>query len=1078
MTNNIINHKKYKEVLKQLVSLNNNGIQMITDKVSSCTLLGCSKVEYFEAFKKDADKTAEYIVNSQGIINSIKNGYITELELFAKDFFGDSWNEDKACVTLCGVELYPLNGFTFTKAEIRKEILQALYDIDSKKLTSTLTALKKLEEQDSEVKKAILSPTHKFANDLIDKLKVMDVKFQEYTKTLSVEDNNILNATFKRGGIDVVIESSSYITSNEIKQTSPKHSSFELLEVSKFLKDSKYFDDCEIDQDGDVKKALKFMQQVERLNMNFDTKMTFKFRKLGNYKANGMYIKALNMICEDIRETSAMLHEIGHLIHLTHFNDSAWLNNLIARLDARIDLSNVPEHMQDWAMKKSAYFHEDTEIVARACELSAMIRHEQGKLITGSDEFTLFKDRATYEEREGIYFNFKSFDKELLADMDTLFDLFYNTSPDEVGKISDLDNFVKQSTEYKVKSKETDIRDIIRQEANKAERDQRKLYSLVTNENIDYIYENANCSIHELSNTIFANIRYIGGHNARMMANEWALALEDKALVIDYIFTKLQGTMTQKEYVIYLQKIKNTGVWSKIERLLNLSGFNTKFVLALRKEFKEMETPGMESYKELLSVMRAGPISLCSFDMLQDYEFVELLIGMDPYCITSIDETRVLDIDQLFTYQMIAYKEQKKNFGFGTHKALADNYEIGEFLVNNDIADITYVGKDLKNNSKFMDFAISKGVQMFNLGTRLQDSFEFMSKYIKKDPTIASYLSPRLQEDERILSLYDNVEKEMDELKGANTAVRKRIAKKTKEVKTLEFLAKDKNMEVRSEVAKRDICPVYILEKLSKLKDVWIKKAVAENSNTPSDILHTIIRESDDHMVLQGAAKNPNLTFQKLLQLAQMSNRCIGEEVLLNESVQDFSFGIKKTREIVKECFKDNAEHFYYVINQTARGDLSFKLLNDIYHNAEDYFYEGGWGTPFKEMTEKQMKHRFPDNNITPLVLEDIKITPKVVEVEESDKEAIDFEELIQEGKIEDFEDTRNGNILKVLKIEKRLSRDNWKAFVKYLKDNSIGYYSKFTGGYVMTNIEKAASVATVTYCTEVLEVFAKGTLL
>ena len=64
------------------------------------------------------------------------------------------------------------------------------------------------------------------------------------------------------------------------------------------------------------------------------------------------------------------------------------------------------------------------------------------------------------------------------------------------------------------------------------------------------------------------------------------------------------------------------------------------------------------------------------------------------------------------------------------------------------------------------------------------------------------------------------------------------------------------------------------------------------------------------------------------------------------------------------------------------------------------------------------------------------------------------------------------------MKITKRLSKDNFKAFIKYLKDNSLGYYSRFKGGFIMTNTQRAASVAIASlYSADILDVFANGTL-
>jgi hypothetical protein len=710
MRNNILNYQKHKETLSQLISLNNNGIKLISDKVSSYVALGCSKVEMLEAFKKDVDKTSEYLYNSQGIINSIQNQLVTELNVTTDSFFGSTYDVLTNSVNLCGVNFSV--GIKQTKVEIKSILLKNLFNIDSKILTKIVSSLSKVEEEKDIVKKAILSPTVKFADEILAKINKMDVAFKDYVKTLSEDDNTILNKTFKRGGIDVVIETSSYVTSETIKQTSKKHNQFELLEIVDFLKISKYFGDCEIDQDGDVKKALKFMMQVERLKLNVNTKFTLKFRKLGNHKANGMYIKSLNMICEDIRETSAMLHEIGHLIHLTKFEDSEWLNSLVERLKARIDLDKVPEAIAEDTASKSDYYYEDTEIVARACEVAALLEFEKGNLIAGVDEFALFKSREFYSKNEGIYFCFNSLDDNIKSDLHTLFDLFYNTSPDEVGKISKLDNFVKQDSNYQVSKKEMSIMEIIRREAAKVQAEQRKLYSMVTFENIEYIFANAECSKLELANTIFSNIRYIGGHNARMTAEEWAVAIEDKAKVIDYIFNNLRSSMNPKNFIFYLQEIKDERIWSSIRSVLNLSGFSMNFQIMLRRKLKELNTIGLDAFKELDKVMRKGIISLLSFDLMQDENLVLELLKKDGKSIKAIDET-LISKEQLVKYQIFVINDETNfvNLMPIIREDLANEMEIGKVLIEKDISNIRYIGDTLKQDPDFRTFAKEKGVE-------------------------------------------------------------------------------------------------------------------------------------------------------------------------------------------------------------------------------------------------------------------------------------------------------------------------------------------------------------------------------
>lgn len=94
---------------------------------------------------------------------------------------------------------------------------------------------------------------------------------------------------------------------------------------------------------------------------------------------------------------------------------------------------------------------------------------------------------------------------------------------------------------------------------------------------------------------------------------------------------------------------------------------------------------------------------------------------------------------------------------------------------------------------------------------------------------------------------------------------------------------------------------------------------------------------------------------------------------------------------------------------------------------------------------------------------------------------SIDFDELLKQGAVRDYEHTRTGEILKVFDLDETLSKEDFKAFNQYLISNNIAYYSKYAKGFIIKNIEKlgaaAAAVVTVPYSTEILNQFASGSL-
>ncbi|MGK0255482.1 MAG: hypothetical protein ACI81I_000078 [Arcobacteraceae bacterium] len=66
-----------------------------------------------------------------------------------------------------------------------------------------------------------------------------------------------------------------------------------------------------------------------------------------------------------------------------------------------------------------------------------------------------------------------------------------------------------------------------------------------------------------------------------------------------------------------------------------------------------------------------------------------------------------------------------------------------------------------------------------------------------------------------------------------------------------------------------------------------------------------------------------------------------------------------------------------------------------------------------------------------------------------------DFNELIDLGIIEPFIHTKTGDELDVLKLNKTLSKEDFKKFNDYLKSEKIGYYSRYAKGFILTKKEE-----------------------
>jgi hypothetical protein len=82
--------------------------------------------------------------------------------------------------------------------------------------------------------------------------------------------------------------------------------------------------------------------------------------------------------------------------------------------------------------------------------------------------------------------------------------------------------------------------------------------------------------------------------------------------------------------------------------------------------------------------------------------------------------------------------------------------------------------------------------------------------------------------------------------KGGNEFVRRILAEKSDTPATvLEMLAKDEDVDVRMKIAENSNTPTAALETLAKDEDVDVRKKIAENSNTPTAALEMLARDEN-----------------------------------------------------------------------------------------------------------------------------------------------------------------------------------------------------------------------------------------
>ncbi|MDD3054817.1 MAG: hypothetical protein PHE16_02950 [Aliarcobacter sp.] len=765
MAKSLMDVAKHENKLRRIIQLNEMGATVFTDKTSQILACGGSKSEFIDAFKDDIEKTARYLTDSLGIINSVSNGLVMELTILdntVENFFNSTYKD--GIIKLCGV-LFDVNKRTnFEKSELVDFMYKNLFDITRKDLNNLVKALSKYETAENDIEKAVLYPSTILADMLIEKIGYIDQKFNDFQKKLNYEESSEFTSIFNRSGVTDVIQNSTYIDYKGVRQITKTHKNqlSVISEISEGIKSNsfKYIEAVEIDGDGDVLKALKVINQIKRLKINCESKFTLKFRKLGNLNARGVFFQSGLIVAEDVRDTSALIHEIAHFIHLTNtaIFESKFVNYMIDKLSKRIDLENlkVSEFQKEEISKKSKYYFDKKEIIARALEIAALFANEQSRVIFATDDMDMIKSRIYYEQFEGIYFNFNSFDNETINEMLNLWELFYKTSYDET-KNTGIDNFYKIKTNYrrveleKIKT----AKELLKEELVKNEKELKALYSMVTGENIKVIIDNrpSTLSLKALATSIFKNINYCGGHKKSNTVNDWIGIVEnDWAKIFITLNESLKLELNNKEYVMFLIELEAKKILDSLRSYIGLDGFSIDFKLKLKKQFKESNSINYDAYKEWQGKALKTPLLLADVELLEDVGFLKSYIKGNPFVanalskIPAISEKTILEIGYFMLDNMIDKKSFIPNICFNDYE-----FALKFIQITKDIVYFVNISQELKNNCTFMQNTLKyfNGEHLIiafgNIGKDLSSDIEFMEHWIKQEPKLIKYVDESIK---------------------------------------------------------------------------------------------------------------------------------------------------------------------------------------------------------------------------------------------------------------------------------------------------------------------------------------------
>jgi hypothetical protein len=278
---------------------------------------------------------------------------------------------------------------------------------------------------------------------------------------------------------------------------------------------------------------------------------------------------------------------------------------------------------------------------------------------------------------------------------------------------------------------------------------------------------------------------------------------------------------------------------------------------------------------------------------------------------------------------------------------------------------------------------------------------------------------------------------------------------------------------------------------LAKLKSAYIKAGVAGNKNTPKAILDQFMKlKGEDYTcVFEGLARNPKMKLKDLAKIlkAFQEYRYVKWNILCNPNILAFNHedNVKLFREIVSGCIEDEEEAFHYEMQVQDAFRASKELLEDIIANVEMYVITTGYTEAYKKLFTELLGGVRPAEKVEVTSEPEATLTP-TAKIEELDDQ--DFDSLIEQGEIVEFERTDGKGVEDVLRIKTEI--EDFKSFNQWLKSNKKGYYSRFAKGFILypefakelklklgKGTQAAASVAASIYSADMLQAFASGTL-
>lgn len=163
--------------------------------------------------------------------------------------------------------------------------------------------------------------------------------------------------------------------------------------------------ECDLEKISEIEKEFKALQNAVFNQKGKKEDVSLRFRKLGHYKAAGLYFPSLKCICVDVRYPSSMAHEYGHMLDYEAGNISRGVKFSKVRFKyaelfekAIGDMSSddpIRIKLEGKTKYNKNYYLEPTEIFARSLEIylvevlevdNSLVKPNEGSIAYPNDE--------------------------------------------------------------------------------------------------------------------------------------------------------------------------------------------------------------------------------------------------------------------------------------------------------------------------------------------------------------------------------------------------------------------------------------------------------------------------------------------------------------------------------------------------------------------------------------------------------------------------------------------------------------------------------------------------------------------